>query len=287
MTLRSVIFLTNAVFVVGLAAGIWLQHRWPLGRARDELSVQRIAPDRTLAELARIPPARRLVIVCTGQSNAANYGESRRTAGPGVYAYIDGKIFAATDPLPGGDGYGGSIWTRLGAKLALTGAYDAVLFAVVAQGSTSVVEWTPGGRHHPRLASTLSNLSALGLPADFILWQQGEEEGRLPAASGRDYGAALSALVRACHAISPTAVFLPARATFGHDVITNEQIRLAQTLAGTSPGSAPGPDLDTLADAHRRDGVHFNDRGLTAAADLWLAALHPLLQSRLAQSSAR
>jgi len=257
----------------GLLAGIYLQHRWPLGRLAADWHRQPTPAGPSLADLARGPAAHRLVIVVAGQSNAGNYGSTRRSAGPTVYAFADGRVYAAVDPLPGADGDGGSIWTRLGARLALTGRYDAIILAVVAEGSTRLDDWIPGGRCHPRLAETLQQLAQAGLPADYFLWQQGETEGASPDAAGRDYGHGLLALHALARASSPGVRFVVARSTFGAAAAVNEQIRLAQAAAAGLAGASPGPDLDTLGPDYRRDGTHFNDRGLDAAADLWLRAL--------------
>ena len=274
VTRTRLLLCLTGLFALGVATGIGLQRRWPLGRVRDELSVgPRTSPPLTLAALAQLPRHRRLVIVCAGQSNAANYGEPRRSGGAGVYAFADGQLFAAIDPLPGGDGYGGSIWTRLGARLAQLGRYDAITFAIVAQGSTRIDDWTPGGRCHGRLNETLRDLARRGLPVDFILWQQGEEEGRQAASSGQTYAAALTSLQDICRQLAPTATFLAARATFEDGTAANEQIRLAQAAGALARSASPGPDLDDLGADFRRDGIHFNSRGLDAAADRWLASL--------------
>ncbi|MEY2881705.1 MAG: hypothetical protein RLZZ15_4085 [Verrucomicrobiota bacterium] len=259
-----------AVFALGVLAGIGVQHRWPLGRIRDEFSTRPASAPRTTADLAALPRARRLVVVAVGQSNAANFGATRGAAGAGVYAFARGELFQATDPLPGGDGYGGSVWTRLGARLIAAGDREAVVFAVVAKGSTRVTDWAPSGPEHPRLISTLRDLAAAGLPPDAICWWQGETEGRDPAAAGHDYAAALAALVAACRAAAPEAVFLAAQSTTHADSPANQQIRLAQTAA---PATRPGPDLDRLGAEFRADGTHLNARGLDAAAALWLEAL--------------
>jgi hypothetical protein len=255
---------------LGLIGGIWLQHRWPLGTWHTRLEAWRRVPDEIqVADLVRLPTARRLVIVVAGQSNAANYGESRRAAGAPVLAFSEGKFFAAVDPLPGGDGDGGSVWSRLGARLAMTGAYNSIVFAVVARGGARASDWAPGGGQHLRLMTTLYALKTAGLAADFILWQQGETEARDEAGTGIDYVRALDAVRTSCREVFPQAVFLAATATRNGDTATNEQVRLAQQAK-----SPVGPDLDTLGDGYRRDGVHFNDRGLNAAASLWLDALH-------------
>ena len=126
----------------------------------------------------------------------------------------------------------------------------------------------------------MRELAATGLPADFILWQQGETEGWSPQADGREYLATMRSLIAACHEAAPRGVFLVAQATFGSHAPSNAQIRFAQGEAATFPGTAAGPDLDTLDAAYRRDGIHFNGRGLEASADLWFAALQPQLDRR-------
>jgi hypothetical protein len=268
------------LFGAGLATGLYVQHRWPLGRWRQQGESRPTLASLSLSDIARLPAARRLVLVAAGQSNAANYGEPRGAAGAGVYAFAGGRLFQAVDPLPGADGTGGSPWTRLGAQLIVTGRYDAVVLAVVARGSTRASDWAPGGRWHGRLVGTLRDLAAVGLPADYILWQQGETEGWLPEAAGREYLAVLQSLIAACRKASPQSEFFVAQATYGSHTPSNEQIRLAQAEATALPGAAAGPDLDTLDAAYRRDGIHFNNRGLEAVADLWLAALQPRLDRR-------
>src|ERR1043166_1497172 len=68
------------------------------------------------------------IIVVHGQSNAANYGSARHAAREAVDNFdpASGKCFAATDPLLGADGLGGSFATRLGDILIQRGLYDRV-----------------------------------------------------------------------------------------------------------------------------------------------------------------
>lgn len=281
MTLKRAYLALVATFGLGLVAGVYLQHRWPLGRWREHIAQPPVPVSTTLADIAAIPAPRRLVIVVAGQSNAANHGHPPARAGAGVYAYHEGRLYPASDPLPGGTRFGGSIWTRLGAKLMLTGDYDAVVFAVNAVGSTPASDWAPGGPLHPRLSATVGGLVAAGLPPDFFLWHQGETEGWSPSASGIDYLDTIKSLLASVRGLSPATTCVVARATFGADIPGNAQIRAAQTRAATLPGAIPGPDLDVLREEYRSDGVHFNQTGLEAAADLWLSALRPALKSRL------
>lgn len=270
-----------ALVAGGIALGVYVQHRWPVGRWRDDLQSRPTVASRSVADIARIPADRRLVLLCVGQSNAANYGPSRRSAGPGVYAFVNGKLFEASDPLPGGDGYGGSIWTRLGARLAATGRYDAVVFALAARGSSKAGDWAAHGSLHPQLQTQLSALAALKFDLDAVLWVQGEQEARDPSADGREYIAAVQDVARTCRTAFPHAAFFVANATRGSSI--NEQIRQAQVTLGTSPGFSRGPDLDQLGDDFRRDGIHFNDAGLERAAELWFDRLASLPANHGAQ----
>lgn len=269
-----------AIFALGLLAGVYLQHRWPLGRWREHTAPRAAIAPVSLADIAALPANRRLVLVIAGQSNAANYGAPRAFAGPGVYAYHEGRLHLAEDPLPGGDQAGGSIWTRLGAKLMLTGDYDAVVFSVHALGSTTVGDWAPGGGNHPRLASTLDGLVSAGLAPDFFLWHQGETEGWDKTSSGSAYARSLRSLLDAVWSASPSTTVSVSLATYGAHTPANAQIRAAQQEIENLPRAVSGPDLDALDAPWRRDGVHFNERGLEAAADLWLESLRPALKKR-------
>lgn len=280
MTNPKAILSGMVLVAAGLAAGIYLQHRGPVGRLISSFQRDPSLATLTVADVANIRPGRRLVIIAAGQSNAANYGETRRAAGDTVFAFSHGTLYTAVDPLPGADGYGGSIWTRLGARLAMTGDYDAIVIAVVAQGSTRLEDWTPGGRCHGQLVATLQQLAAANLPADYFLWQQGESEASSPSSAGHAYFGELQRLHQTCRQIFPRIIFVAAHATYGASPALNEQIRLAQTAAAELPDALAGPDLDVLGETYRSDGIHFNDRGLAAAADLWLKSLRVSLNQR-------
>lgn len=264
---------TSLVFVFGSLVGIYLQHKWPVGRWRAHSAPPPIASPVTPSQLAAIPEARTLVVAVVGQSNAANYGTSRAEGGPGVYIFYQNSLFNARDPLPGGDQFGGSPWTRLGAALMLTGKYDAIVFTIHAKGSSRVADWAPGGRLHPALMDGLKSLISNKLNLDFIFWHQGESEAWSPHSSGREYLQQLEELMNATREIHPNVHWLVAQATWGQTIVVNSQIRRAQKLAGALSGASPGPDLDNLGAAFRHDGVHFNTVGLEAVAALWLEAI--------------
>jgi hypothetical protein len=286
MTRISSCFAAGALFISGILAGVYLQHRWPVGLWGRPSAPPPVPATLSIEAISSLPPARRLVIVVAGQSNAANYGSARADGGPGVYAWDQGRLFQARDPLPGADRDRGSPWPRLGASLLLAGDFDAVIFASLAQGSSRADDWAPSGHLHTKLQTTLRELSSAGLPADFILWQQGETEGGSPDESGTTYLAAMTALIASTRDTAPAARWVIARATYREGIAVNAQIREAQRLASALPGALAGPDLDELGPAYRSDGIHFNAGGLDATAALWREALTPALPSRHAVANA-
>lgn len=265
---------------LGFVAGIYVQHRWPLGRVRDEWRTRPTPAPASLATLQAMPAERRLVLLVCGQSHAGNYGTPPANGGAGVYAFADHTLFVAKDPLPGGDGYGGSIWSRLGALLRLDGRHDAVVFAIAAEGSTRVADWAPGGRLHPRLEMRLQELATAGLTPDAFLWLQGETDAWDPATAGADHAEKLVAVLAAVRRVFPNVPAVLATSTYGRGMMVNTQVRAAVRQVAGLPGNFAGPDLDLLGEAFRSDGVHLNAEGLEAAAQQWQRSLdHALARS--------
>ena len=99
-----------------ICAGLWLwsaSSKAPAaGIAARSLAIQRArASDEVACPGARgsQPPTLLLVL---GQSNAGNHGETRSDSTFGVLL-AEGRCYRMADPLAGGTGSGGSIWTRL------------------------------------------------------------------------------------------------------------------------------------------------------------------------------
>lgn len=214
-------------------------------------------------------PAPDFVALTFGQSNAANYVRGRYQAGEGVMWFHTGHCYVAADPLPGPDGTGGSVWSRLGDRLIASGRYRRVLIAGVAVGGSELARWQPGGDLHPRLLSTLVAMQAAGVPPTHLLWHQGERDMQLGTAPST-YAAGLHTLVASIrHAGSSAPVFV-AQATYcsGHD---DAGLRAAQRqVLDPALGIFAGPDTDTLrGESLRHDDCHFSAAGADRHADLW------------------
>ena len=234
-----------------------------------------LAPDpETHSTLVEEPTWRDpVVLLVVGQSNAANHGKPRGRAGSGSYAISPEGVFRLEDPLPGASGPGGSPWPHWAALQQRARPGSQVVVAAIAQGSSTVADWIPGGVHAQRLPDVLKALRSQQLAVDAVVWHQGETE----AWSGGDadaYAANLRrwiASVREQGIKAPIYVCLTSRDGQG---VINPAIRQAQASVWNSQERVfAGPDTDSLGDAFRSHGVHFNARGLEAFASLLQRAM--------------
>lgn len=219
-----------------------------------------------------------------GQSNAANAGAVRYRSRRAVYSwnFLDMRCHPAADPLPGGGGFGGSVWSRLGDRLIDEGLFDRVLFVPVALGGTHIVEWLPGATCYRRVALAFARLRrALGrpdLPFTAAFWVQGESDAdatQMPAETYRAYLNDIITGLREEGVSAPVFVALSTRTTASPGTNRNcTAIRSAQTaVVDEAAGIFTGPDTDGLIGEDRFEDCHFSGTGLEKCADLWHACL--------------
>ncbi len=213
-----------------------------------------------------------MVALVFGQSNSANFGLTPKKSAHGVYSFYNGKCYQAADPLPGANGLGGSIWTRLGDIAIASGLYDRVLFVPVAEGGTKVSDWRPGGRVHYKLASGLRGAIATGFEFTHLLWMQGESDA-VEGTLRRAYKADFEVMLRALRGGGVDAPVLVSLTTLCGKYESDAIRRAQRQLAKDNPGVYPGPDTDALGRKFRYDTCHFNDMGLDAAASAWFEAI--------------
>lgn len=214
-----------------------------------------------------------MVALVFGQSNAGNWGESRRTAGPRVLNFFRGRYSRARDPLAGADGNGGSVWTRLGDRIIAAKLYDRVIFVPAAIGATEIAQWAPEGRLHEDLLRNVRAARQARLRFTHLLWHQGESDAVL-GTSAEDYQRRFLGMLKAIRALGVDAPAFVAIATRCGQYPPNETIRAAQVgLADPKLGIYLGPDTDQLGPEYRYDGCHFSDLGLEAHAEMWLQVI--------------
>lgn len=211
-----------------------------------------------------------MVALVFGQSNAANFGETRHAARRNVYVLHRGWLYPARDPLRGANGEGGSVWTRLGDKLIAEGLFDTVIFVPAAIGGAEIARWTPDGDLFPLVARAIDDVQRRRLKFTHLLWHQGESDAVL-FTHPRDYQQRFLEMLAAIRARGVDAPVYVAVATRCGQYPVNPDIQWAQRdLVNPAAGILPGPDTDLLDDTFRHDGCHFSSDGLDAHAEMWL-----------------
>jgi hypothetical protein len=225
---------------------------------------------------------RNAILLTFGQSNSANFGETRYTAGDRVvnFNFHDGRCYPSEDPLLGADGDGGSVWGHLGDQLIASGTFDRVLVVPFGIGGTALREWTTGGRLHPRVRYAAWQLKLAGIETTHVLWHQGENDAR-NGTSFNEYTGMFAALVESLRDYGINAPVFPAVASICND-LGNDTIRSAQrALPERIRGVYPGPNTDSLSDMNdRHDFCHFSEKGLRGHAELWKEAIQTFEQTQ-------
>jgi hypothetical protein len=253
------------------------------------------------------------VFVVAGQSNSANFGETKQATETGrVAAFAANSWQLAADPQPGAGGKGGSFMPPLGDELVKRFEVP-VGFIACGIGATSVREWLPKGTPFPKpptltgrvqqlssgqwsskgdaFAMFVSRMKQAG-PRGFraVLWHQGESDANQKDATrtlpGKAYREYLEKLIRdSRREIGWDAPWFVAQVSYhvpGDEA--SPDIRAAQASLWQDGLALEGPDSDALkGDLRERGGkgVHFSDKGLHAHAAKWAEKIFPWLESEL------
>ncbi|MFP5257731.1 MAG: hypothetical protein ACLGQH_01790 [Acidobacteriota bacterium] len=237
-------------------------------------------------DCAALVGGRTMVALVFGQSNASNTVDPGYDSGQSVHAYFGGTCRKAHDALPGATGTKGSSWPRLGDRAVGSGLYDAVVFADIARGGSSILQWGPGGELNPLLLDTLDDLGRRGMTPTHVLFHQGEADCAL-GLDPRDYAVLLGAVIDQIRGkVGERCDILIARASLYLDPVCSDprdpacyrscpNLTAAQTeAADPARRILSGPDTDVLVPwFDRNDGYHFTAK----AADRFAAAWMPLL----------
>jgi hypothetical protein len=234
--------------------------------------------------------AQEIVLLTFGQSISASHGESGYTPHGNAINFNpnDGHCYVATDPLLGasiGSGsHVGSIWGYLCDGLLATRRWDRCIVAPIAQGSTTMEEWAPGGAVNHLVREAVEGLRANGLVPSLLLYGQGEADASVRA-DPVAYQAHFNAMVANIRSFS-AAPILVAVETICYDspdlIDTDDSTRVAKwigqekiaqaqrAVVNPAKGILPGPYLDFISGREGRwDGCHLSTYGLKAAANQW------------------
>lgn len=212
-----------------------------------------------------------MTVVALGQSNAGNHGAPDARNAPEVTVFFDGQCFRTTDPLPGGTGEGGSIWSRMTQLLEGT-QKRPVLLAVLAVDATTIDDWTGDTQLTHRLIGLLDALAGFSLSPDAVLWQQGESDAKLGKPAD-EFEKGLQRLVDLIRSRVVEAPIYLAASTVCRSPASSEILLARKAVIEKNKGVFPGAETDLLLGEMRFDGCHFSEVGRYQAAELWVNAL--------------
>ncbi len=239
------------------------------------------------------------VVVTFGQSNAANISPKRRQGVPGLinFNFLDGKCYAAADPLLGASGEGGALWTVLGNTLIARGVFKRVILVPLAIGGTSVNRWSDRNDLGRRLDRLATSLRSAALSPTHILWQHGAadhlaapdyarlrpseftrslETDRVKPYTMREdaYREHFRSIVAHLRELGLQAsVFVSVSTVCGDDgsgPVANAQAALPKAVSGVRTG--PNINAFSLSDYHQ-DRCHLSDQGVVRAGQAWAEVL--------------
>ncbi|HEU6438114.1 MAG TPA: sialate O-acetylesterase [Nitratidesulfovibrio sp.] len=224
--------------------------------------------------LERLADGNTLYVLVMGQSNAANEVDTPLPSDEleNVFIEYDGTLYPAEDPMLGGTGERGSVWSRF-ARLALaTGRWRYVVLSVIAEGGSPLAYWLPGGPVRPKLEDRLRAIQQLPIRPDYVFWFHGESDAlnSLPRLLYKYDFLDLVGTLRTFGIENPVLVSQTSLCRrYGAESVRQAQ----QELARQVPNVTLGPDTDEVGLPFRRDGCHFTDEGGDIVAGLWMDAM--------------
>ena len=237
------------------------------------------------------------VFITAGQSNSANWGETKQKTKTGMVTAFNGKTWQiANDPMPVCGGEDGSIWPLVGDALN-ENLNVPVGFLCLGVGGSGITDWDPeikdlypeimiSGEMSPDSIKALYMrymivyvplLMPYGCRA--LLWHQGETDTKMDQET---YYRALKKLIlnfRRDFTDIPWLIAIIGNKwespDYGHGPRNAQQQIINENLA------LQGPDTDILGSDFRGEKTaHFNDKGIKAHANLWIRSIeNSLFQS--------
>ena len=260
---------TAVLILGGLLAGVFYKQNFNQGVTFPYLGNQDMSFD-----CGTIDRDRLLVVLAVGQSIASNFGDAPYKPGDSVFSFYNGRCFTGADPLPGADGTGGSIWSRLGDKLVTKGYAKSVLLVAIGAGGSSISEWAPEGKYHPRLIDAARSMKSAGFKPNLIVWQQGSRDVNMDAS---EYSTYLHQFIYTLPFLGiplgqSTRMLIATHTRCGGPPVPNLQAA-QQGLVDHAKYIFAGPNMDTLPDELKYDKCHYNESGLEVASDFWLRSI--------------
>lgn len=177
-------------------------------------------------------------------------------------------------PVPGTDNTRFCMMARINDKLITAGTFARVVGVPFGKGGTLAADWAAGGAFNHRIGVACKRVLSLSLPITKILWDQGVGDA-LGSTTQAAYQASLVSVKNTFRAFGVNAPILVAKQGWGSGGAgpNSANVRAAQTAIIDGVDFFAGPDTDTIINANRQDGVHYNATGADSSATLWVAKL--------------
>jgi len=220
----------------------------------------------------REDPSRDLHLLVLGQSNGANHGPTPKPVAFGSMTGPDRELIPLADPVFGGSGDGGSVWTRIADVLDKQRFDGGLTITLRSVGGTSVADWSSGGAQYDGLKAEIAELARIKPPITHVIWHQGERD-TLLGTSRKDYIERFNALHQLVHAHMPNVTWIICRASYRFGVTSADVIAAQNAIIANNADCHPGPNTDALGTAFRYDDTHLNDIGQSEFAQMLVAML--------------
>lgn len=209
-----------------------------------------------------------LVIIITGQSNAANYGSidtNHRHLENNQFMLCGDSYFRLSEPMCGASNTLGHPWRRLASKLTNNLSCDCIVMANTAIGGATL-EVLSGPLHSRFIRKTATKLKSDFGKIDLMLIQHGESH----RGSSATYESEFAAFQHSIGNLSDIPTVL-ARTSYCHSVFDPALLNAQDAVIKKYSHVFAGPNTDLLSshDFRRLDQCHFNEEGLNELAKNW------------------
>jgi hypothetical protein len=213
---------------------------------------------------------RTAILMTLGQSNAQNAGEiPYRSTHTYTLNVLDGKCYAAQDPLPGIFGQWGSLWSRLGDLLIKDGLYDQVLIVPTSIGMEEIKAWG-NNKWQEQLKKAYSQVKSHGLEITHLFWNHGENDARV-GTSYESYLHGLESMVDIIRGVGIASPIIISESSICYNHGSEEVRRAQRDAPKLGDYVYAGVNTDQLSRfEHRFDMCHYSAQGLEQNAKLHL-----------------
>jgi len=211
------------------------------------------------------------IYVTYGQSHVTNSAEFGYKSSSNVYQFFLNETYIYQEPLFGVDGFGGSVWGRVGDKLVESNMHSKVIFINCGFGGAKIEDLNKGP-HFNYLISNLNDALAKYGRIDGILFHQGPANNPLLVDYVSEFEIFLDNLNKLDINVD---IFLAQSSKCSRE--SNEDLITAQNkIIQKYQNVYRGPNSDSIKQKKyfKSDNCHFSSEGLDLLSSLWVESIN-------------